>query len=64
MLINACVSAHGFGHGSRTAAVLAELAALRPDWRLVLSTGLPLSFLKLAFGAVPLNIVPAAGTSG
>jgi hypothetical protein len=32
--------------------VLAELAALRPDWRLVLSTALPDSFLKLAFGGV------------
>ncbi len=58
MLINACVSSHGFGHGSRTAAVLVELAALRPDWRLVLSTGLPLSFLKLAFGAVPFEHRP------
>lgn len=58
MLINACVSSHGFGHGSRTAAVLVELAALRPDWRLVLSTGLPLSFLKLSFGAVPFEHRP------
>lgn len=53
MLIYACISSHGFGHGSRTAAVLAELAALRPDWRLVLSTALPEPFLKLAFGSVP-----------
>lgn len=52
MLIYACISSHGFGHGSRTAAVLAELAALRPDWRLVLSTALPESFLQLAFGGV------------
>ncbi|WP_311134756.1 hypothetical protein [Synechococcus sp. CS-1328] len=53
MLILACVSAHGFGHGSRTASVLAELAKLRPDWRLVLSTALPASFLELALGPVP-----------
>ena len=52
MLIYACISSHGFGHGSRTASVLAELAALRPDWRLVLSTALPEFFLKLAFGDV------------
>jgi hypothetical protein len=52
MLIYACISSHGFGHGSRSAAVLAELAALRPHWRLVLSTALPESFLHLAFGAV------------
>ena len=53
MLIIACISAHGFGHGSRSAAVLTALAALRPDWRLVLSTALPRSFLELAMGAVP-----------
>ncbi|MEB3264061.1 MAG: hypothetical protein VKJ66_06785 [Synechococcus sp.] len=53
MLIYACVSAHGFGHGSRTAAVLTELAALRPHWRLVLSTALPDAFLDLAMGTVP-----------
>jgi len=53
MLIYACISSHGFGHGSRSAAVLGELAALRPSWRLVLSTALPESFLRLAFGAVP-----------
>jgi hypothetical protein len=53
MLIYACISSHGYGHGSRSAAVLAELAALRSSWRLVLSTALPLSFLRLAFGAVP-----------
>ncbi|MFM7361763.1 MAG: hypothetical protein ACKO6F_00110 [Cyanobium sp.] len=53
MLIYACISSHGFGHGSRSAAVLAELAALRPHWRLVLSTALPESFLHLAFGSVP-----------
>lgn len=53
MLIVACISAHGFGHGSRTAAVLAALHARRPDWRLVLSTALPRRFLELAMGPVP-----------
>jgi hypothetical protein len=52
VLIYACISSHGFGHGSRTAAVLGELAVLRPHWRLVLSTALPGSFLELAFGPV------------
>lgn len=50
MLIYACISSHGFGHGSRSVAVLQQLARLRPQWRLVLSTGLPQSFLQLAFG--------------
>ncbi len=50
MLIYACISSHGFGHGSRSVAVLQQLALLRPQWRLVLSTGLPQSFLQLAFG--------------
>ena len=58
MLIVACISAHGFGHGSRSAAVLAALAARRPDWRLVLSTALPRSFLDLAMGAVPFEHRP------
>lgn len=58
MLIYACISSHGFGHGSRTAAVLGELVALRPDWRLVLSTGLPEPFLSLSFGAVPFEHRP------
>ena len=53
MLIVACISAHGFGHGSRSAAVLAALHQRRPDWSLVLSTALPRSFLELAMGPVP-----------
>jgi len=52
MLIYAALSAHGYGHGSRTASVLLELAARCPDWRLVVSTGLPAAFLQLAFGSV------------
>ena len=58
MLIYACVSAHGFGHGSRTSSVLCELAALRPDWRLVLSTALPAEFLRLCFAAIPFELRP------
>ncbi|MEB3308442.1 MAG: hypothetical protein VKK98_09885 [Cyanobacteriota bacterium] len=53
MLIYACVSAHGFGHGARTAAVLSALHQRRPEWRLVLSTALPPRFLGTAFGEVP-----------
>jgi len=53
MLIYACISSHGYGHGSRSAAVLSELADLRPQWRLVLSTALPDAFLRLALAAVP-----------
>ena len=52
MLLYVCNSSHGFGHGSRTAAVLAELASRRPDWRLVVSSGLPDAFLDLAYGPV------------
>ena len=58
MLIYACISSHGFGHGSRSAAVLCELARLRPDWRLVLSTALPEPFLRMAFGGVPIERRP------
>jgi hypothetical protein len=52
MLIYAALSSHGYGHASRTASVLTELAALRPDWRLVVSSGLPTTFLNLALGPV------------
>ena len=58
MLIYACVSGHGFGHGSRVAAVLTALHQLRPRWRLVLSTPLAPAFLELAFGAVPFEQRP------
>lgn len=39
------ISAHGFGHGAQTAAVLAALRACLPRLRLTLLTGLPRSFL-------------------
>lgn len=58
MLIVACVSAHGFGHGSRTAAVLTALHARQPSWRLVLSTALPEPFLRTALGPVPFEHRP------
>jgi hypothetical protein len=58
VLIYACVSAHGYGHGSRTAAVLTALHQRHPDWRLVLSTTLPEAFLRLAFGPVPFEYRP------
>jgi len=58
VLIVACVSAHGFGHGSRTAAVLTALHARQPSWRLVLSTALPEPFLRAALGPVPFEHRP------
>jgi hypothetical protein len=58
VLIVACISAHGFGHGSRSAAVLTALAARRPHWRLVLSSALPRGFLELAMGPVPFDHRP------
>ena len=58
MLIVACISAHGFGHGSRSAAVLAALHQLEPNWRLVVSSALPLEFLNMALGPVPFEYRP------
>ena len=58
MLIYACISGHGFGHGSRVASVLTALHRLQPHWRFVLSTPLPPAFLQLAFGAVPFEHRP------
>jgi hypothetical protein len=58
VLIVACISAHGFGHGSRSAAVLAALHQLEPHWRLVVSSALPLEFLTMAMGDVPFEHRP------
>lgn len=58
MLIVACISAHGFGHGSRSAAVLTALHQLEPDWRLVVSSALPADFLTMALGTVPFEHRP------
>ena len=40
------ISAHGFGHGAQTTAVLTALRARLPQVRLTLLTGLPRSFLQ------------------
>ncbi|MEB3209282.1 MAG: hypothetical protein VKK63_10255, partial [Synechococcus sp.] len=58
MLIYTCISAHGYGHGARSAAVLSALAQRQPGWRYVLSTGLPPAFLATTFGAMPHTLRP------
>ena len=50
MLIYLCSSSHGFGHAARDAAVLQELRHLRPEWTLVMSSGLPAAVLSLLLG--------------
>jgi hypothetical protein len=64
VLIHACISGHGYGHGSRTAAILLALAARRPDWRLVVSTSLPPAFLAGAFGPVAVEFRPGGWDVG
>ncbi len=59
MLIYACVSGHGYGHGSRTASVLTALRALQPDWHLVVSSTLSGVFLNTALEAA--RAIPGAG---
>jgi len=49
MLVLACISSHGFGHGARVAALLQALAKRQPACRFVLSTALPASFLRRTF---------------
>ena len=49
MLVLACITSHGFGHGARVAALLQELAAREPACRFVLSTGLSAEFLSRTF---------------
>jgi hypothetical protein len=58
MLVYACVSSHGFGHAARTAAVLGELARRFPSCRIVLSTAVKPTFLKLAMGETPFELRP------
>ena len=58
MLVYACISSHGYGHASRTAAVLCELAKLQPECRFVLSTAVKPAFLKLAMGDIPFELRP------
>lgn len=50
MLIYFCSSSHGYGHAARDAAVLQRLRRLRPDWTLVMSSGLSSPVLKLLLG--------------
>jgi len=50
VLIYFCSSSHGFGHAARDAAVLQQLRRLRPEWTLVMSSGLPSPVLNLVLG--------------
>nr|WP_284499929.1 hypothetical protein [Synechococcus sp. MU1648] len=49
-MIYTCSSSHGFGHAARDAAVLQVLRRLRPEWTLVMSSGLPPPVLKRLLG--------------
>lgn len=46
MQLAVAISAHGFGHGAQTAAVLTALRTLQPKLRLTLLTALPRNFLQ------------------
>ena len=50
------VSAHGYGHGVRTCDILPELAVRRPDVRVLLTTGLPESFLAPRIRGLPVSL--------
>ena len=64
MLIYAAISGHGYGHGSRSGAILLALAQRQPGWRLVLSTSLPAVFLRTVFGVVPFELRPCSWDVG
>lgn len=53
MLLYACISAHGFGHGARTCAMVQHLARDHPQVRVVLSSALPPWFLDGHLGGIP-----------
>ncbi|MEB3195536.1 MAG: hypothetical protein VKO19_10495 [Cyanobacteriota bacterium] len=58
MLLYTCISSHGYGHASRTASVLCELARRAPECRLVISTAVDPGFLQLAMGDTPFELRP------
>ena len=58
MLVVACISSHGFGHGARVAALLRALARRRTDCRFVLSTALPAKFLNQIFAGLDYELRP------
>ena len=53
MLLYACISAHGFGHGARTCAIVRHLVRDHPQVRVVLSSALPSWFLDSHLQGVP-----------
>jgi hypothetical protein len=53
VLIVACVSGHGFGHGARVAALLGAVHRIEPKCRFLISTSLPQKFLAQAFAEIP-----------
>jgi hypothetical protein len=64
VLIYAAISGHGYGHGSRSGAILLALAQRQPGWRLVLSTSLPAAFLGTVLGEVPFELRPCGWDVG
>ena len=50
MLIYLSSSSHGYGHAARDAAVMQQLRCLRPEWTLVMSSGLSSQVLTLLLG--------------
>jgi len=64
VLIYTCSSSHGFGHAARDAAVLQQLRLLRPDWTLVLSSGLSPLVLNLLLGDASIQQRPCCWDVG
>lgn len=57
--IYAAITAHGYGHGARTAYVLREIRKQEPDVRIILNTALPPEFLgKIIPGEFELRNIP------
>lgn len=58
------ITAHGFGHATRSASIVAKLQTLRPDWRIILVTTAPQWLLdsylsnKVEYRRVALDIGP------
>ncbi len=58
MLIYVGISSHGFGHAARQAAWLRVLHKRHPEWRLVVSTAVDSTVLRLIFSGIPVEWRP------
>ena len=53
------ITAHGYGHGTRSCDILTALHSAAPDLQIIVKTDLPLAFMQSRLPS-PINIIPSA----